>query len=982
MKIAHTLWLIITLLSATLASQLSHSNSKLDFLTPAEKRWLGQQTQIEVAFDGNFPPYSFVSNNGELEGFTIDIFKLFEQRLGVPFKPSQKTRWIDLYPAAKTGDINIVATMVHTPEREEWFHFTTPYIFKSLVIITQANDLSIRKKQHIQGKRVALVRDYQYTEKILSEYPSIIPIYVDDMLEALNMVSTNKADATISFLAAGHFYRNKYLLSNLKFAAIYDKENSPESISIHKNSPELASIIEKTLNTIPESQMINLRARWLPTEYLGQLKEIKLTEEELKWIDEHPDIRLGIDPEFAPFEFIEAGQYQGMAADYIRILNQRLNLNMHVTQGLSWKEAIDASKNEKIDVLPVVGKSFERLKHLNFTKPYLNYHRVIVTQDRFPFIMSLGDIKNLRVAVQENSSHHGYLLEKTKIIPLTFATLEQSLLAVSGGDVDAIVGNVASATYWIRKLNLNNLKVAASVSDETQKLHFAVRKDWPLLVSILQKGLDSISETQKKEITDKWLMINAKAPTDYSLVVKVTIVAGIVIFFILLWNYSLKRTVKQRTELLVHHSYHDQLTNLPNRFLMIDRFEQLINNRSNRMIAMLSVNIDDFKHINDTLSHKVGDRVLKKIAHRLSKSIQPDSFLGRLGGDQFLIILPNIKDSADAAISSKIILNSFKNPIKVGDKSLTISARIGISLYPQDSHSPEVLLKNADSATHFSKTEGKGTYSFYTKNLNELSARKLEIEQYITNALIDGEFTVVYQPKVDFKTQKTVSFEALLRWNSPTLGHVSPDEFIPIIERNGMIETVGLFVLHEALKNITKWNKQFNTQLSIAVNLSPRQFRSPNLIHQINLALEASGNSGNALELEITEGILIDKNPKIGICLKQLKKMGVKLSLDDFGTGYSSMSYLRKYHFDILKIDREFINCITSDQNSLSIVSAMIAMARSLNMEIVAEGIENKQQYEVLQNLQCTLAQGWLLGRPIPADQTEKRLAEDFDIKD
>ena len=825
------------------------------------------------------------------------------------------------------------------------------------------------------------MRDYQYTHKVLNEYPSIIPIYVDDMLEAMNAVSTDKADATISFLAAGDYYRNKYLLSNLKFATIYDKENSLESISVRKGAPELASILDKTLKTIPESQMINLRARWLPVEHIENLKQITLTTEELKWIDAHPSIRLGIDPEFAPFEFISAGQYQGMAADYIRILNQRLNLNMQVTQGLNWGQVIDASKQSKIDVLPTIDKSYDRLTHLIFTQPYLNFHRVIITQDRFPFIMSLRDIKNLRVAVQENSSHHGYLLEKTKIKPITFRTLEQSLLAVSGGDVDAIIGNVAFATYWIRKLNLNNLRVAASVSDETQKLHFAVRKDWPLLVNILQKGLDSISESQKKEITDKWLIKNINAPIDYSLVVKVIITAGIIISLILLWSYSLKRSLKKRTDLLVHHSYHDQLTNLPNRFLMLDRLEQIINNSSGHMIAMLSVNIDDFKHINDTLGHKIGDRVLKKIANRLYKSILPDSFLGRLGGDQFLIILPNIKDSADAAISSKKILNSFRKPIKIGERSISISARIGISLYPQDSQLPDVLLKNADSATHFSKTEGKGTYSFFTTNLNELSARKLEIEQHITDALRRGEISVVYQPKVNIQSQKIVSFEALVRWQSPVLGNISPEEFIPIIERNGMIETVGLFVLHEALKNITNWNKHFNLQLSMAVNLSPRQFRSPNLIHQISLALEKYGNSPNILELEITEGILIDKNPKVGSSLKELKKMGIKLSLDDFGTGYSSLSYLRKYHFDILKIDREFINCILTDQNSLSIVSAMIAMAHSLKMEIVAEGVENKDQYDVLLELKCTLAQGWLLGRPMAGDKIEQLLATNFKIK-
>jgi diguanylate cyclase (GGDEF)-like protein len=977
MKIAHYLWLII----AALIPQICHSSSDIDYLTPSEQKWLSNQTHISVAFDGNFPPYSFMSDKGELEGFSIDVFDLLSQRLGVSFKSHTETTWKTIYPTAQRGEVDVVATMVNTPEREQWFNFTDPYIFKSLVIITQAHDYSIHRKQHLKNKRVVLVRGYQYTKRILEEFPSIKPIYVDDMLDALNAISTNKADATISFLGAGYYYRNKYLMSNLKFASIYDKKNSPESISVHKSKPELAKILNKALKTIPESEIIHLRAKWLPIEYLENLKEIELTQEEIKWIDEHPRIRLGIDPEFAPFEFMAAEEYQGMASDYVRLLNQRLNLNMQVTKGLSWKEVIKTSKQGSIDVLPAVDKTDARLKYLTYTQPYLNFHRVIVTQDKSSFIMGLDDIKNLKVATQAKTSHHHYLLKNTDIKPITFDTLEQSLLAVSGGDVDAFVGNVASATYWIRKLNLNNLRVAASVSDETQTLHFAVREDWPILVNILQKGLDSINEIQQKEITNKWLALSNPVMTDYTLVIQVVIISSIIIILILLWNYSLKRNIKKHMDILDHYSYHDQLTDLPNRFLMLDRFSQIISNQSGSMIAMLSVNIDDFKHINDTLGHKIGDRVLKNIASRLSNSIQAGSILGRLGGDQFLIILPHIQDEADAAISSKRILDNFDQPVKIDDHSLSISVRIGISLYPQDSKSPEVLLKNADSATHFSKTEGKGTYSFFTSNLNKLSARKLEIENHISSALTNNEFNVVYQPKIEFRTNRIVSFEALLRWNNPTLGNISPNEFIPIIEENGEIENVGLFVLYEALNNLKKWNTRFNTQFSMAVNLSPRQFRSPNLINQINLALEQSGNDGSALELEITEGVLLENSPEIESSFKKLQAMGVKLSLDDFGKGYSSMSYLRKFKFDILKIDYEFTNSLLTDKNSLSIVSAIIAMAHNLNMEIVAEGIEEIEQYNVLKSLHCTLGQGFLLGRPMSVDTVEQRIMDDLNKK-
>lgn len=971
---------IFTLL--LLAFSFSHASPNYQHLSPQEINWLAHQQSFTVAFDGNFPPYSFINNDGQLEGFSVDVFKLIEERLKVNFINHPEHDWQTLYEAAKHQKIDIVATMVNNAERQQWFNFTKPYIFKSLVIITQADNQSINRKSDLDNHQVALVKDYQYSKKIINNNPSIKPLLVNDMLDALLKVSTNKADAAISFLGAAHFYRTKYLLSNLKFSAIYDKSNSAESISVNKNIPYLASIIDKTLDSIPENELQALLEKWIPSHHLAQIEEIKLTESEIQWIQDHPNIRLGIDPEFAPFEYIEKGKYSGMVSDYIKLLNQRLNLNMQIVPGLSWDKVINETKKGNIDVLPAVGKTEERQKYLLYSEPYLNFQRVIITKDDMPFITQLSDLESLTVTVQANSSHHGYINENSSITPIALETQQQALLAVSGGKADAFIGNVASATYWIRKMNLMNLKVAAPVSNGTKYLHFAIRKDWPELKSILEKGINSITEKQKKKISERWLLFNYKTKLDTELVKKIVIVFSFLLAIVLLWNRSLKKAVNKRSEMLLHYTHHDAITNLPNRFLMLDRFNQLIKiaEENHSKLAMLSINIDDFKDINDTISHRAGDSILKLISKRITSILGQGEILGRLGGDQFLVIASDIKEATDAASVSQKIINCFNRPFSLKSDQITLSSRIGISIYPDDGQSSEELLKHADSATHHAKLSGKGCYSFYTSQLNKLNTKKLEIEKQIPFALERNELYLVYQPKFNSFNNNIIGFEALIRWEHPTLGNISPDEFIPIIEKNGLIENIGMFVLKEALNKIAYWRKEFDESLSMAVNLSPRQFRSDTIISQIKSVLKDTKNLGNALELEITEGILLDNNPKIETSFNTFKATGIKLSLDDFGTGYASMSYLRKFSFDILKIDKEFINNLSTDGSSRTIVSAMIAMAHSLGMKVVAEGVETQDQLDTLKKLNCNYIQGWLLGRPMLPEKIEDILSQNKNI--
>ncbi len=602
---------------------LTHAQHSEDLnLTVEEQRWIEKHSEVTLAYDGHFPPYSFINDKQEVEGFSVDLFSVLASKTGIAFNVHPQYKWDDVYTTAKAHKIDIVATMVKSQDRLQWFNFTKAYIFKSHVIVSHEDEMTINDKSDLKNKTVALVKGYQYIDKILKDYPTITPMYFDTILDSLNAVSVKKVDAVITFFGAGHFIRNKYLLTNLKYAAIYDRDHAHERIAIRNDWPLLSSILDKALASIPEAQYQQLRAKWLPENGLGELAVIELTQKERDWIKNHPYIRLGIDPEYAPFEYIDERQYKGIAADYVKLLNQRLHINMQVVDNLSWNEVIDGAKNQEIDVLPVLSLTPQRSQFLSFTLPYLKFYRVIVTQVDMPFISRLSDLDGKIVAVQKNTSNHDLVLQHSKLQPAIYDNLQQSLLAVSSGKADAYIGNVAAVTYWIRKLNLTNLKIAAPASTEIQEHRFAVRKDWPELTSILQKGLNSISYRQKNIISDKWLSIDYSSGINYYLVWKITGIVVLALLAVLAWNLILNRKVKLRTSQLTYSANYDKLTDLPNRFLILDRLKQKIDETqgSGHKIVVASIDINDFKMVNSTYGHAIGDDILHRFAQRLKNS--------------------------------------------------------------------------------------------------------------------------------------------------------------------------------------------------------------------------------------------------------------------------------------------------------------------------------------------------------------------------
>jgi diguanylate cyclase (GGDEF)-like protein/PAS domain S-box-containing protein len=439
---------------------------------------------------------------------------------------------------------------------------------------------------------------------------------------------------------------------------------------------------------------------------------------------------------------------------------------------------------------------------------------------------------------------------------------------------------------------------------------------------------------------------------------------------------------RQEAEIL-KQAHYDSLTGLPNRFLAMDRLAQLLKEASRdvRNVAILFLDLDGFKRVNDTLGHETGDRLLVQAADRLQSVVRDGDSVCRLGGDEFVVLLRNLMDLKDVKKVANGLISQFQNPFRLDERELVITTSIGIAIYPGDGSTSTELLRNADTAMYHSKDQGKNTYNFFTGEMNFYNSRNLEIEEQLHGALQRNEFSVVYQPVIELQSDRIVAAEALLRWNNPALGSIPPAEFIAVAEQTGAILGIGRYVLEQAVFNAMQWLEIVDHDFKMAINLSPRQFRDAGLVDYTKDLLKHRGLKPETIVLEITEGVLISGQQDVEHALQQLHLAGIGLGMDDFGTGYSSLSYLRKYPFNILKIDRSFINDITVDPADRELVNASILMAHGMGLEVVAEGVETEDQLSELRIMNCEYAQGYLISHPIDADALTQLLHDSQKIR-
>lgn len=422
-------------------------------------------------------------------------------------------------------------------------------------------------------------------------------------------------------------------------------------------------------------------------------------------------------------------------------------------------------------------------------------------------------------------------------------------------------------------------------------------------------------------------------------------------------------------------AYTDYLTELPNRTALTEMLDSImLTLRSDEIIGIMDIDIDNFKNINDTLGHSYGDELLIDVTHRIKQVLDENDYFARIGGDEFVIITQNLQDMVSYEDKIRKVRNVFSYPFILSTKEYFVTVSIGVGFAPKDGKTTQAIIKSVDSAMYMAKANGKNTYAYFDPAYNQLLTERIELQSEIRKAIENEEFVLFYQPQMDISKKKIIGFEALIRWNHPSKGLLYPNDFIYLAEETGLIIPIGKWILKTACNQLKEWADMGYNDIIMAVNLSARQFKEKDLALTVCKIVEETGVDPKRLVLEITETVALDEPEYTIETIKELSNIGVRFSLDDFGTGFSSMNYLKKLPIDAIKIDKSFLSSVLDDVSDQKIIQAIISLARNLNIQVIAEGVESFEQEEFLQASKCKYAQGFLYSKPMPKDSIEELL--------
>mgnify|MGYP000203417853 FL=1 len=552
----------------------------------------------------------------------------------------------------------------------------------------------------------------------------------------------------------------------------------------------------------------------------------------------------------------------------------------------------------------------------------------------------------------------------------------------------AIVQNVADGiltitpTGRIVEYNGATKQLLGLMRDETPQGRTLHEFLMPRAIPLLEHSLEELAaQSSENQTTEKRLTLPIRradqTEIDVSIALRMIPDAATPMMTAVLTDITVR---KRYEEQLVYMANHDTLTNLPNRSMLesslskaLDKHKEASSTRHGAT-AVLFIDLDRFKVINDSLGHDVGDLLLKAVAGRLQKVIGRQEIVGRLGGDEFLIIIPDLKETQDAAILSQAVLDALAPAFDIKGRVLFVSPSIGIALYPSDGEDFPALMRNADTAMYSAKSGGGGTYHFFTKTMNESAMARLVIENDLREALAQNQFELHYQPKVDLRTNRISGLEALIRWKQPGRGYISPMQFIPVAEETGLIGKIGEWVIGEVCRQIAEWDAQSVPPLPIAINLSPRQLIEGRITETISRILTDTGTPAARIVLEVTETVMMQEIKKSAAILEELRHLGLQIAVDDFGTGYSSLAYLKRLPINSIKIDRSFVRDVTIDTDDAAITRTIIVMGHNLGLKVIAEGVETKEQMAFLRESECDEVQGFLIATPQPPQEIVKHI--------
>lgn len=953
------------------------SPSKLN-LTKQEQTWLKNHPVIRLGIDRHLPPYEWLDKDNNYQGISSDFLHIIEQRLGIHFKiSSYKNTWHDLLEEVQADKLDMLSCLARTNDHQKHLSFSAGYINSPAVIVAEQSQRYISSLDQLAGLSIAIHKDH-YTQAILARhYPDIRIISAATLLEALQMVATGKVAAFVGDVSTTSYALKKSGLTNLGFAGEVPYRSS-FSLGISKHHPELHSIMQKALASITEQERNEIFSRW---------QQIK-TDQGINYISV---FKYGLSALaillFCAYWIYRLTQSEKARKDsesklYAILDNAPMGIWLADTTGRftfvnkTYSDAIGIEKSQLVDVnslstllgqKKVANCLASDQKCLSQKEPHISY-------ERFPF--ADGKLHDLEITKTQLRNTAG---KTVGIIGISVDITDRNQADLKLKQSEAhfrFIAESAHALIWMSGADKKYTWFNKMWLDFTGRtLEQELDHDWEKSIhpDDVQACTDCFNHhfnlrqpftmeyrLQHKDSTYHWILDNGIPRFSPS---------GRFEGYIGSCFDITER--KKDEELIWQQANYDELTQLPNRRMFQDRLEFEIAKcqREKLSLALLYIDLDHFKTVNDTLGHEMGDLLLTEVAQRIKTCVRETDTIARLGGDEFTVILPKLNDALSIERITDLIITCLSKPFTLVKQEMYISASIGITLYPSDGTTVSQLLKNSDQAMYRAKNLGRNRFSYYTPAMQKAAQKHLQILTDLRNAVSGQQFELYYQPIVNLATGQIYKAEALIRWNHPEKGLISPTEFIPIAEESGLIIEIGDWVFKHAAQQVKEWNKSPGLPIQVSINKSPVQFRTSCSSSDWVSYLRNIGLSGENIVIEITESLLMETSDAVIQQLLQFRDANIQVSMDDFGTGYSTLSYLNKFDIDYLKIDRSFIRNLKPGSSDLALSEAIIVMAHKLGLKVIAEGIETDEQYQLLKKAGCDYGQGFLFSKPVPAKE-------------
>ena len=947
-------------------------------LSPEERLWILEHPVVTYS-EVNWKPLSIIENDS-MKGIMGEYLKIIEQKTGLTFHYVPSKSWPEVLQKFKDKKIDVVPGIGSSKGETSLGLVSEEYANYPMSIVTTHKYAYIDDLKHFNNKTLALPKYYTSYNYIKENYPKIKILPTKSIQEALMAVHSQKADGFVGHIAPALYYMSQLHLDDLKVSGVANFVFEHHYL-IQKSDPVLLGIINKVIATITEKERQDIYSHWVKTEvvesgislstYLETFGILAIfmfilyyRKRELQKLKEQVERGL-LGSDAVLFDYDLRTQRVYLSKQFGVILGDEEPQSEYCYDVESWIRLIEAEDRtkaqEKIKEHLKTKKGFVELvfglRDKRGTLKWIELHgRVQKRGEKSYFSGTLRDVtveKKLQNQLQLQSDILQQIHDSVIVTDLkgTIVEWNNGATRIFGYTKEEALGrNISFLTPKEvedeSKEMFEELYKEGSAEGEFERITKDKRRIFIFLkVSFLRDEQGEITNIigYSHDITDK---------------------------------KEAQQELEQQQELLFYQARHDPLTNLPNRLLFEDRLTVAIEHahRVQNHLALLFIDLDYFKEINDSLGHKIGDEVLKEISKRLLGIIRKEDTLARLGGDEFTVIMQNLKDPQDASILATKIIEEIKKPIPIEKHTLYLSSSIGISLYPENGLGIDELLKNADAAMYRAKSQGRSTFEFYSVEMTEKAFEKVLMEAGIREGVERDEFVVFFQPQVDARDERQLGMEALVRWEHPQMGLVSPVKFIPLAEATGLVVEIDRIVMRKAIQQIVQWYKESLNPGYVSLNLSVRHLRKADFLEFFIELLRESGCRYEWVELEVTESQIM-QNPEESIkVLEALHNLGIRLSIDDFGTGYSSLSYLKRLPIDKLKIDRSFIKDIPQDKEDEAITKAIIALADTLNLDLIAEGADAKEQIDFLLQNGCHKIQGFYYSKPLSAELMTQRL--------